>query len=438
VRGPFFGTVSISMLRFAFFRVPLLSLAGFALVASSAPRVRAQQAVPDYELPEIAYSKATPDDAVARLQRRIDAGELVFQGTGRELLLAVLKALHVPVESQTLVFSKTSLQKERISPETPRALYFSETVYVGWVPGGLIEVAAIDPQLGPIFYHFKANDAPEVPKKFERDASCMLCHGYFFIRDVPSLLALTGVPDKTGEFLARSDFDLVDDATRFEKRWGGWYVTGYTGTENHRGNAFGVSDGKTSRVVPTSARPAQLSEFFDTSRYPAATSDAANLLILEHQIALYTTLIRAHQNARLAPRLSRPSLETEVVDRLLFRRAARLPEGIVKNGAFMRAFTADARRSAAGDSLKDLMLDGQLFRNRCSYLIYSEAFAALPAGLKTGIYRALYDALQNDDPASRYAYLEKAERRRIYDILMETHPEARQQFEALAATVKGS
>lgn len=396
-----------------------------ALGWGSMGTANAQKAVPAYELPPVVYSKAKPDDAVARLQRRIAAGEISFRENGRELLVSVLKALQVPVESQTFVFSKTSLQKELISPSTPRVLYFSETVYVGWVPGGLIEVAAIDPQLGPIFYHFKATARPEDRKGFVRDPSCMLCHGYFFIRDIPSILALTINPDREGELLPYSDFDIVDDTTRFEKRWGGWYVTGYTGKLNHRGNGFGSGQGKTATLPSVDARPATLSEFFDTSRYPAETSDMATLLILEHQIAMYNTLTRVGQNERL----SQPASARDIVDRLLFRRAARLPEGILKNDWFLNVFMADARRTAAGDSLKDLQLEGQLFRNRCSYLIYSEAFAALPAALKERVYFALFDALHEDDPAGRYAYIGKDEKQRIYDILVETHPEARRYFE---------
>ncbi|MEO6568219.1 MAG: hypothetical protein ABIO94_05605 [Opitutaceae bacterium] len=180
-----------------------LILTPLALFASAAT-ARAQAKVPDYELPPVKYSKALPNDAVTQLQRRIAAGELAFRESGRDLLLAVLKALQVPVESQTLVFSKTSLQKERISPSTPRALYFSERVYVGWVPGGLIEVAAIDPQLGPIFYSLKAN-VPDEPKAFVREANCLLCHGYFYIRDTPSLLNLTMFPDKSGHLLRSLD-----------------------------------------------------------------------------------------------------------------------------------------------------------------------------------------------------------------------------------------
>jgi hypothetical protein len=413
----------IRSVNFSFSCSGLLRLVLFAVAATIA---RAQNGVPDYELPPVGYSKASPNEAVSQLQRRMAAGELVFKESGRELLLAVLTALQVPVESQTLVFSRTSLQKDRISPSTPRALYFSETVYVGWVPGGLIEVAAIDPQLGPVFYSVKAN-VPDEPKAFVREANCLLCHGYFFIRDVPSLLSLTIFPDKNGDILPRTDFDVVNDSTRFEKRWGGWYVTGYNGTPNHRGNAFGSGAGKEMIFVPSEKRPAELSEFFDTSRYPASTSDLLTLLIFEHQTAMQNTLTRVGQGLRLAKFAS----EYEVVDQLLFRKSIRLPEGVVKNAAFSPRFLADARRSRAGDSLKDLLLDGRIFRNRCSYLIYSESFAALPAAMKARIFEVLYEALHDDNPAGRYAYLESDEKKRIYEILLETHPEARRHFEQL-------
>jgi hypothetical protein len=63
------------------------------------------------------------------------------------------------------------------------------------VPGCLPEGATIAPPLGPIFYRFDTDTAPESRKNCVRDASCMLCHGYFYIRDIPSLLAVTGMPD---------------------------------------------------------------------------------------------------------------------------------------------------------------------------------------------------------------------------------------------------
>src|SRR5437588_12852982 len=57
-------------------------------------------------------------------------------------LRSVLKELNVPVSSQSLVFSKSSFQLSQISPQTPRAIYFNDDVYIGWVNHGqFIEVA---------------------------------------------------------------------------------------------------------------------------------------------------------------------------------------------------------------------------------------------------------------------------------------------------------
>jgi hypothetical protein len=66
--------------------------------------------------------------------------------------------------------------------------------------------------------------------------------------------------------------------------------------------------------------------------------------------------------------------------------------------AFPKAFAADARRSPRGDALKDLSLKGRLFATRCSFLIYSESFRALPAVLKRPIFERLAAVLRGDDP----------------------------------------
>ena len=68
-------------------------------------------------------------------------------------LPSLLAALHIPVSSQVLVFSKTSLQRQHIAPDAPRALYFNDEVYVGTVQdGAVLEIAATDPRQGTIFY----------------------------------------------------------------------------------------------------------------------------------------------------------------------------------------------------------------------------------------------------------------------------------------------
>ena len=150
-----------------------MHLYGAALWALAGALAHAQ-GEPDYEQAPVRYSASTPRDAITRLQHKMSSGELAFAGSDQRVLRILLDALEVPVESQVLVFSKTSLQRGRIRPERPRALYFSESMYVGWVPGGLIEVAAIDPELGPVFYSFAIPKAAEGGSPaIQRDSDCL-------------------------------------------------------------------------------------------------------------------------------------------------------------------------------------------------------------------------------------------------------------------------
>src|SRR5687767_8560556 len=97
----------------------------------------------DFDRPPINYSSSNPQNIVTRLQERLDSGQVKLPfGDDHGYLPAVLKELNVPISSQTLVFSKTSLQRDRISPRTPRALYFNDDVYVGFCRlGEVMEVS---------------------------------------------------------------------------------------------------------------------------------------------------------------------------------------------------------------------------------------------------------------------------------------------------------
>ncbi len=76
------------------------------------------------------------DNQITRLQARIDSGAVKLEFTPeRGYLESLLRALGIPVSSQILVFSKTSLQRDIISPRTPRAIYFNDKTYVAWMPG---------------------------------------------------------------------------------------------------------------------------------------------------------------------------------------------------------------------------------------------------------------------------------------------------------------
>ena len=400
-----------------------------------------------FENPPIHYSATSPNDAVTRLQARIASGDAKWTSGGREVLRQLLRELHIPVESQLLVFSRTSFQRSSISPKHPRAIYFSDTAYVGWVPGGLIEVATIDPQLGPVFYSFDPN---RTAPKFERDQNCLTCHGGVFIRDIPSVFVRSVFPDDRGEPLLRFGTELVDFRTPFTNRWGGWYVTGQHGDALHRGNITYKDDhGSLTTDSPRSANLTDLSAHFDTALHLTNSSDIVAFLVLEHQTAMQNTLTRAAFDCRrmlayqknLQTELKEPvttgltydsvksvftGAAKNIVDDLLFQGEAPLPAGLRGAGAFEAAFRQTARRTRNGDSLRDLHLDGHLFKHRCSYLIYSEFFLSLPAELKRQVYARLHHALRPTDNDPQYAYLPAAERSRILQILTETHPEFRQ------------
>ncbi|MCX6954551.1 MAG: hypothetical protein NTV51_20550 [Verrucomicrobia bacterium] len=422
-----------------------LSLMGVALFGAAGARAQGE---PDYEQPPVSYSASTPHDALTRLQARIAAGEVTLAGDELAMLQKLLGELGVPVDSQMLVFSRTSFQRGRIRPDQPRALYFSDSVYVGWVPGGLVEVTAIDPKLGPIFYTLELPGPRRGPLKVERDADCLRCHGGAFVREIPGVFARSLFPDANGDPLLRHGTMLVDDETPFEQRWGGWYVTGYHGTPPHRGNAV-ASELKDQLVFePAAQRPDELSGKFDVSAYLRPTSDVVALLVFEHQMAMQNSLVHAAfavrrmtayqhglQKTFKEPETDEPAYDSvrsvfastvlDVVDHLLFRNAAPLPAGVTGHGGFRKNFAQDAPRSRDGHALKDLFLDGRLFAQRCSYLIYSESFRALPETLRVRILDRLESALLSRDPKDRYAYLPAEEKQRIHAILLETQPDAK-------------
>jgi hypothetical protein len=404
-----------------------------------------------YEMPPVNYSKTKPHDAVTRLQAEIGEGKVNLAGPDRAVVESVLQALGVPVASQMLVFSKTSFQKDIIGPKHPRALFFSDDCYVGWVPGGLMEIAAIDPQLGPVFYSFDPRGlSKNNPPEFQRDNDCLRCHGGSFVRGIPAVFARSLFADKEGEPIFREGSQVVNDQTPFAERWGGWYVTGRHGEAVHRGNVLAreVED-KLVFNAAAGANITNLSPFFDTGDYLAAGSDIAALLVFEHQTAMQNALTRAAVNCRhmldyqeglravLKPEepadqdgLSFDSVRSvfnhsadDVVDALLFRNEAPLPEQISGSPEFQKAFLKNVPHAADGSSLKDLLLSERLFKNRCSYLIYSASFQSLPPPLRYRVYARLANALNPEQPNPRFAYIGLSERRRIATILRETLPE---------------
>lgn len=397
-----------------------------------------------YEQDPFNYSATAPRDGVSSLEKQISSGELKLGSTDREVVEALLRRLQIPVESQLLVFSRTSFQREQIRPEHPRALYFNDHCYVGWVPGGLAEITTLDPVLGPIFYTFApAAVHTNAAHYFVREPDCLRCHGGTFVREIPGLLARSIFPDQQGDPIMRFGSEVVDLHTPFTNRWGGWYVTGLDNQTPHRGNRFFSAQAD----IPEPANVTDLTDRFDAKRYLAqSSSDIVALLVFEQQLTIQNTLTRASIDSRrmldyqkklqlafktpVTEELEYESVKSvfertarDVVDDLLFKDEAPLPPGVRGSTAFQKAFLANARKTSDGNSLKDLQLNGHLFRNRCSYLIYSESFQNLPDQLKRRVCARLARALRSAEPDPRYAHLDSEERARILSILRETAPE---------------
>jgi hypothetical protein len=146
--------------------------------------------------PAVAFSDGTPTDPVGRLGQQLSDGEekLEFEPE-HGYLISVLRKLNIPVTSQSLVFSRTSLQAERISPRSPRALYFNDDVYVGWIPNApLMEFASVDPKLGTVFYTLDQEQVG-TPRLERRTTDCVLCHDGASTGGVPGLMLRSVYPD---------------------------------------------------------------------------------------------------------------------------------------------------------------------------------------------------------------------------------------------------
>ena len=253
----------------------------------------------EYENAPISYSDTAPKDAAQTLERRLLAGKVkIDRRDAWSVLHGVMKEFGIPVESQVMVFSKTSKQNDRISPQTPRVVYFGDNAYVGYCLGGAIEVSTIDPVLGPIFYLLDPYVADSEPLHFERDQSCLSCHGGPFSPDVPGVLVRSVFPGPEGHPIMSQGSTVVDTTTPFSDRWGGWYVTGRHGTSLHRGNVVATEKGDRCDIdFKAGANITDLSGFFDTTPYQRKQSDIVALMVLEHQTSTQNVLTKANQTS---------------------------------------------------------------------------------------------------------------------------------------------
>ena len=387
--------------------------------------------------PAIDYATRPTTDPVAMLNQRLASGEvqLAFE-PGQGYLRSVLNALKVPVESQLLVYSETSLQSNFITEKTPRALYYSDTASVGWVQAAdTLEVAAWDPQQGQVFYQL--DQKPAARPHFNRTQRCLECHEGNLTMGISGMLTMSMLPlsDNPNEY---AQGWAVDQRTPFEDRWGGWFVTGTAVPTRHLGNVPVYHVKRSGVRAQAAPKLTSVAGRIDASVYLTPYSDVVALMVFNHQTLMtnlitrlnWATRVQDYDRLRPAAPVRQASLQAsddpvartalELVDHLLFVDEVPLGGKVQDSSGFARAFSAHGPKGTQGRSLRDLDLTRRLMKYPCSYLIYSPAFDALPARAKTMVYDRLWTVLsgRTDDPA--YTKLSAADRQAIIEILRDT------------------
>jgi hypothetical protein len=395
-----------------------------------------------YDSPAIGYDNAGKNDPVARLQERLERGEVKLEYSEVDgYLSSVLKLLKVPVSSQGLVFSKTSFQLFRISPRNPRAIYFNDDVYVGWVRGGdFVELSTADPKLGGVFYMLEQTKTAR--PRFVRNNECLQCHSSGTTRNVPGHIVRSVFPDERGYPIAQLGSRVIGHTNPLKERWGGWFVTGTHGSDQHLGNQlFSERDNLDKLDFSAGANLKSLDKKVNLVGYLSPHSDIVALLVLEHQTQMhnlltrlqYETKLALHHNDAMNEALQRPKEEIsdstkrrinnavdETLKYLLFVEEAKLNAPIAGTSGYTAEFAAQGVKDKQGRSLRDFDLQKRLFRYPCSYLIYSEAFDALPKPALDLLYRKLWLVLTGQSQDKAFAGFSLADRKAVLEILRST------------------
>lgn len=364
--------------------------------------------------PAIQYEMGATHDRAGMLDARLRAGSVTLAyHRDYGYLISLLKALDVPVASQVLVFSKTSFQAPRIAPRTPRALYHTGDISVGFVHGGdVLEIAAIEPRQGVVFYTLDQEEAAH--PRLVRRGECVHCHHGASTSGVPGMVVRSVRADRNGQVLGGTKAFVTDHRSPLDQRWGGWYVTGLSGEQHHLGNQTVTDRDYPEYDAAAGSNVKSLERLLDTGSYLAPYSDIVSLMTLEHEARFTNLVTRLGWESRLG-RNSDATAE-ELVRYLLFQDEAPLSGAVQGGPEFAAAFAGAAVRDRKGRSLRDFDLQRRMFRYRCSYLIYGEQFDALPRAARELVLRRVYAILSGAEASK----LEADERVAILEILRET------------------
>lgn len=420
-----------------------------ALVAWSANSSAFAQ---DFEAAPIQYSKRAPTDRVAKLAAELKTGKRKLSREQRlGYLRSLLAALDVPTSSQTLVFSKTSLQRNYIQARTPRALYFNDDTYVGYCQDGdVLEISTVDDDLGAVFYTLSQAEpdaAAAAPQLTRQTENCLICHASSATRNVPGHTLRSVYSDAAGYPILSSGTYRTDQTSPFEHRWGGWYVTGTHGDLKHIGNYVHRGYGNPERADFSSGwNLTKLAPLLETKDYLTPHSDIVAHLVLAHQTELHNRITHANfatrqamdyqtnLNRELGLPLDEPRESTTsrirsacepLVEYLFFCEEAPLTGKVVGTSGFAKEFAALGPRDKKGRSLRDFDLERRMFKYPLSFLVYSTSFQKLPSEAKRYVYGRMRDVLAGKDDSAMFKHLSADDRKAVSEILAETLPDFR-------------
>jgi hypothetical protein len=416
-----------------------------------------------------AVDSLTYRDPIARLQAQLDNGTITLtHDSAHGYLASLLRTLEIPVSSQGLVFSRTSLQTDKIAPWTPRALYFNDDVYIGFVQeSSFLEVASMDPVRGAVFYTL--SQEPRGRPRFSRETTtCLMCHqSRAATGGVPGLMVLSTISDRFGYPVVGVHEGVTTDATPIRQRFGGWYVTGTHGDSavgGHSGNVYSprlgheITDKQAYRTVfdatKESARK-DVSDKFDPSPYLSTQGDIVALMVLVHQTIVHNLITTVHEAVREVQSMVPESLDSSrsvavantfgeapsavrlqgTIDRLakalVFADEARLRGSMRGTTSFTDDFSRRGPRDHLGRSLRDFDLSTKLFKYPISFLVYSDGVTSLPQRVRHEIYRQLDAALRPADGTDS-SRVSRADRETTLSIITETSAD----FRAYRAAIK--
>ena len=398
-------------------------------------------------LDAVGYFSKTPTNKVERLDVAIKAGKNPLTYDSRfGYLPSLLKTLGINASTQSMVFSKTSLQIAHISPSNPRALYFSDDIYIGYIPGSdIVEISVADPVLGGVFYTFK-NRGSGAPALKRQTYECLQCHDGALTNGVPGHTVRSVHPYPDGQIDFSSGTHIVSDSTPYSERFGGWWVTGKHLALNHEGNAFVRGSGGMDNPIRANQTPEKLpAGMIDLKDYMAVTSDVVAQLILQHQTVVhnritavtYGTTLALADDASIGESLGNKPGELlgstlsrirsscdNLLDALFFVDEAPLPAPIDGNKRTVIDFVKQGPRDTNQQTLRQLDLRTRLFRYHLSFLVHSDGFRQMPPQARSYCWIRIKAALENADDRLT-AKLDASERKTIREILLATEPEFR-------------